>query len=47
MLVHNPNALFLFEDNQVVIPLVVIEELDNLKKFMDERGRNARSKTSS
>jgi PhoH-like ATPase len=43
VLVHNPNALFLFEDNQVVIPLVVIEELDNLKKFMDERGRNARS----
>ena len=42
VLVHNPNALFLFEKNEVVIPLVVIEELDNLKKFMDERGRNAR-----
>jgi PhoH-like ATPase len=43
VLVHNPNALFLFETNLVVIPLVVIEELDNLKKFMDERGRNART----
>lgn len=43
VLVHNPNAIFLFETNLVVIPLVVIEELDNLKKYMDERGRNARS----
>jgi PhoH-like ATPase len=43
VLVHNPNAIFLFETNKVVIPLVVIEELDNLKKFMDERGRNART----
>lgn len=42
VLVHNPNALFLFEENEVVVPLVVIEELDNLKKYMDERGRNAR-----
>ena len=43
VLVHNPNAIFLFETNQVVVPLVVIEELDNLKQFMDERGRNART----
>jgi len=43
VLVHNPNALYLFETNLVVVPLVVIEELDNLKKYMDERGRNART----
>jgi PhoH-like ATPase len=43
VLVHNPNAVFLFDDNQVVVPLVVIEELDNLKKYLDERGRNARA----
>ena len=43
VLVHNPNALFLFDENRVVVPLVVIEELDNLKKYLDERGRNART----
>ncbi len=42
VLVHNPQALFLFKDNSVVIPLTVIEELDNLKKYQDERGRAAR-----
>lgn len=42
VLVHNPQALFLFADNAVVIPLVVVEELDNLKKCQDERGRAAR-----
>ena len=43
VLVHNPNALYLFNEHTVIIPLVVIEELDNLKKYMDERGRNART----
>ena len=43
VLVHNPNALYLFDNNLVVVPLVVIEELDNLKKFLDERGRTARA----
>jgi PhoH-like ATPase len=43
VLVHNPNALFLFDENEVIIPLVVIEELDNLKKSSDERGRNSRA----
>ncbi|MGH7441090.1 MAG: PIN domain-containing protein, partial [bacterium] len=43
VLVHNPNALSLFDDNLVVVPLVVVEELDNLKKYLDERGRNARA----
>jgi PhoH-like ATPase len=42
VLVHNPQAAFLFTDNTVVIPLVVVEELDNLKKYQDERGRAAR-----
>ena len=31
VLVHNPQALFDFEDNRIVIPISVIEELDNLK----------------
>ena len=28
VLLHNPNALFMFADNEVVIPFDVIEELD-------------------
>lgn len=42
VLIHNPNAVFSFADNDVVIPLGVIEELDAFKRFHDERGRNAR-----
>ncbi|MBF0529386.1 MAG: hypothetical protein HQK55_08970 [Deltaproteobacteria bacterium] len=41
-LLHTPQAPFVFEDNQVVIPLAVIEEIDNHKKRQDEIGRNAR-----
>jgi PhoH-like ATPase len=42
VLIHNPNALFAFEENRVVIPMVVIEEIDQFKKNLDEKGRNAR-----
>jgi PhoH-like ATPase len=42
VLLHNPSALFAFEENSVVIPLAVIEEIDNQKKRQDEIGRNAR-----
>ena len=42
VLLHNPNAIFTFEDNNVVIPFAVIEEIDNQKKRQDEIGRNAR-----
>ncbi len=42
VMVHNPQAVFSFADNKVVIPIAVIEELDNFKKAQDERGRNAR-----
>jgi PhoH-like ATPase len=40
--IHRPEAIFSFRDNEVVIPVWVLEELDNLKKDRDERGRNAR-----
>lgn len=43
VLLHNPNALFAFQDNEVVIPLAVIEEIDNQKRRQDEVGRNART----
>src|SRR5512137_2756923 len=42
VLLHDPQAIFAFEDNDVVIPIVVIEELDKFKKGIDEMGRNAR-----
>ena len=43
VLLHNPEALFSFQENQVVIPFAVIEEIDNQKKRQDEIGRNART----
>ncbi|MEA5000740.1 MAG: PhoH family protein [Endomicrobiaceae bacterium] len=42
VLLHDPDSIFSFKDNKVVIPLTVIEELDNFKKLNDERGRSAR-----
>src|SRR5207237_3461598 len=43
VLLHNPNAIFLFADNEVVIPFDVIEELDKFKAGTDDLGRNART----
>ena len=43
VLIHDPGSLYDFADNEVVLPLTVIEELDDLKKYSDERGRNART----
>lgn len=37
VLIQAPYAMQCFEDNHVVIPLVVVEELDGLKKVDDER----------
>ena len=42
VLLHNPAALFMFTDNEVVIPFTVLEELDRFKKQTDDVGRNAR-----
>ncbi|MEW6088925.1 MAG: PhoH family protein [bacterium] len=42
VLIHNPDALTSFADNDVVLPITVIEELDRFKSSSDERGRNAR-----
>src|SRR6266478_1614148 len=43
VLLHNPNALFMFADNEVIIPFDVIEELDKFKVGTDDLGRNART----
>lgn len=42
ILLHNPNALFVFKEHHVVIPFAVIEELDKMKRKEDDLGRNAR-----
>lgn len=42
VLLYDPNALFVFGDNEVVLPLGVIEEIDDQKKRVDEVGRNSR-----
>jgi len=43
VLIQSPTALESFEENQVIIPIAVIEELDSLKNSEGEKGANARS----
>ena len=42
VLLQDPYSIFSFQDNEVVIPGVVLEEVDSKKRYMDEVGRNAR-----
>ena len=42
VLLHDPNALLNFADNQVLIPIEVIEEMDRFKRESTELGQNAR-----
>ena len=42
VLMHDPTALFKFEEHDVYLPMQVIEELDNGKKGTSEASRNAR-----
>lgn len=42
VLLHDPDAINRFEGSDVVIPLVVLEELDSMKRLSDELGKNAR-----
>src|SRR3990167_9287469 len=42
VLVHDPASITKFKDNDVVISLAVLEELDSLKRYSDEVGKNAR-----
>ena len=42
VLLYDPNALFKFEEHEVVLPITVIEEIDRFKKELTETGRNAR-----
>jgi PhoH-like ATPase len=42
VLLADPNSLLRFDEHDVVLPLVVVEELDRMKTRMDEVGANAR-----
>jgi PhoH-like ATPase len=42
VLLNDPRAIYSFEDNDVVIPLAVLEEIDNLKTKSSDLGFNAR-----
>jgi PhoH-like ATPase len=42
VLMHDPTALFKFEEHDVFLPMMVLEELDNNKKGQTESARNAR-----
>lgn len=42
ILIQAPYACQCFEENRVILPLVVLEELDGLKKAEGEKGANAR-----
>ena len=42
VLLHDARAIYAFADNNVVIPIYVIEEVDTFKKDQSELGRNAR-----
>jgi len=43
VLMHDPSALFRFEEHDVYLPMMTLEELDNHKKGMSEVARNART----
>ena len=42
VLMHDPTAIFRFEEHDVYIPMVVLEELDAHKKGLSEASRNVR-----
>ncbi|MDR3323355.1 MAG: PhoH family protein [Zoogloeaceae bacterium] len=42
VLMHDPSSLFRFEEHDVFLPILTLEELDNHKKGMSEIARNAR-----
>lgn len=42
VLLHDPTAIYSFEENTVNVPIFVIEEIDRFKRDFTELGRNAR-----
>jgi PhoH-like ATPase len=43
VLLHDPNSLLNFDENNVLIPIEVIEEIDHFKRESTELGQNART----
>jgi PhoH-like ATPase len=43
VLLHDPNSLLKFDDNNVLLPIEVIEEIDRFKRESTELGQNARA----
>ena len=43
VILHDPQAITKFGSSNVIIPIYVVEEVDNFKKQMNELGRNART----
>ena len=42
VLIHDPNAMFSFDEHDIVIPITVVEELDRLKSGNESRNVSAR-----
>ena len=42
VLMHDPTSIFRFEEHDVYIPMIVLEELDAHKKGLSEASRNVR-----
>jgi PhoH-like ATPase len=42
VLLHDPRSIYGFKENNVIIPIYVIEEIDQFKRDLSELGRNAR-----
>jgi PhoH-like ATPase len=42
VLMHDPAAIFRFEEHDIFLPMVVLEELDHNKKGLSEQARNVR-----
>ena len=45
VLLHDPRSIYAFEENNVIIPIYVIEEIDRFKRELSELGRSAREIT--
>lgn len=43
VLLHDPDSLFNFQDNKVLLPIEVIEEIDRFKRESTDLGQNARA----
>lgn len=43
VLLHTPKAIYGFENSNIIIPVEVIEEIENFKRDMTELGRNSRA----